>query len=425
MTASGEALVVVGAGSAGCELAFTARAQGWAGPIVLVGAELHLPYQRPPLSKGYLSGSASAGALVLRPEDAFERAGIALRPGVEATAIDRAAQRLSLGDGSSLGYAALALCTGGRARPLACPGLDASRAPPNLHTLRTRDDADALRAELRPGQRLLIVGGGYIGLEVAASARALGAGVTLIEAEPRVLARVAGESLSHFYEGVHRSHGVELRTGTRLLSLHCDESGAIESAVLDGGERIEVDAVVAGIGMLAETGLAAAAGLETDGGIVVDAQARTADPHIYAAGDCTVQHHALYGRRVRLESVPNALEQARAAAFALCGKARVAGGAPWFWSDQYELKLQMVGLSAGHDEIVMRGDMAARSFVAFYLRHGRLLAADAVNRPADFMAARKLVDAAREFDAVARATLADPNVPLKSLLAPPSAPASH
>ncbi len=413
-------LLIVGAGNAGAELASAARLHGWTGRIVLLGDEPHLPYHRPPLSKAYLAGTAEADALLLRPQSAYDKAAVECMPGVRATSIDRAARRVQLHDGSHIDYEALALCTGGRARPLACAGLADGKPPSNLHTLRTRDDADALRAGLAPGRRLAIVGGGYVGLEVAASARKLGAEVTLLEALPRVLARVTGPQLSAFYETVHREAGVQIRTATRVERVECDATGDIASLVCSDGQQLAVDVVVAGIGMLPHTELAQQAGIKVDGGIVVDAFSRTSDPRIVAAGDCTVHDSALYGRRIRLESVPNALEQARAAALTLCGKPRANHSVPWFWSDQYDLKLQMVGLSQGHDAIVLRGEPASRSFIAFYLSAGRLIAADAVNRPADFMVAKKLVDQRGDVDAQA---LADAAVPLKSLLVAAPAPA--
>lgn len=417
-----EALLVVGAGTAGAELCVAARLHGWPGPIVLFGDEGCLPYHRPPLSKAYLSGEADAETLPMRAAAAYEKAGVTLRTDVRVASIDRAARSLRLADGGELGYAALALCTGGRPRRLALEQGDGEPAPgepPNLHYLRSRADADALRPQLAAGRRLAIVGGGYVGLEVAASARKAGAEVLLIEAQPRLLARVAGAELSRFYEEVHAEAGVDIRCGRSVAQAPRDAAGRIESLVLDDGSRIEVDAVVAGIGMLPNVELAQGCGLEIDGGIAVDACSRTADPHIWAAGDCTVQHSALYERRVRLESVPNALEQARAAALSICGKPRANHSVPWFWSDQYALKLQMAGLSQGHDRLVLRGSTAQRSFLAFYLLAGRLIAVDSVNRPAEFMVARKMVEARLAPDPDA---LADAGVALRSLL--PAGPAA-
>lgn len=416
---STDSLLIVGAGQAGAELALSARQLGWAGPIVLIGDEAHLPYHRPPLSKAFLSGAATAESLTMRPRTVYEKAAVGLRLDVRVTAIDRSAKRVHLSDGSTLGYAKLALCTGGRPRALVAAGLPTDRTPSNLHVLRTQADADAIRAGIRAGVRLAIIGGGYVGLEVAASATKLGASVTVLEAQPRVLARVAGPVLSAFYEAVHTEAGVDLRTGVTVQRLECSDAGAVQAIVCGDGRRLAVDRVVVGVGMLPNVELAEAAGLVVDRGIVVDELSVSSDPDIVAAGDCTSHDHAHYGRRVRLESVPNALEQARAAASGLCGKSKPNRAIPWFWSDQYELKLQMVGLSDGFEHCVLRGTPASRHFIAFYLKGGVVIAADAVNRPAEFMLAKRLVAGGMAVDATA---LADEALPLKTLLPATSAP---
>jgi len=408
------ALVIVGAGHAGSELAMSARQQGWGGPIVLVGEESLLPYQRPPLSKAFLAGKADAESLALRPKSAYDAARIDLRLGARVTRIDRGAHRIELADGTHIAYAKLALCTGGRPRQLACAGIDAHHRPDNLLYLRTQNDAQAIRSHLRPGSRLVVIGGGYVGLEVAASAIALGAKVTLLEAQPRVLARVAGPALSAFYEAVHREAGVDVRTGVSLRKIQIGK-GLVAGIECEDGESFAADTVVAGLGMLVNDEAARAAGLATDAGLEVDAHSCTRDPDIVAAGDCTVHHSAPYGRMIRLESVPNALEQARAAAAWLCGKPKANHAVPWFWSDQYDLKLQMVGLSQGYDRCVLRGDPATRSFCAFYLQGDRLLAVDAVNRPHDFMLAKRAL--AKPFELPAAADLTDESRPLKGMLA--------
>lgn len=410
-------LLIVGAGHAGAELAVTARQLGWTGRIDLIGDEGGLPYQRPPLSKAYLHGAATLDALELRPAAAYAAAKVHVHAGVRLLGIDRVARTVQLDDGRVMPYTKLALCTGGRPRPLVLPGLSADARPRNLHYLRTLADADAIRAGLGDGVRLVVVGGGYVGLELAASARKFGAEVTVLEALPRVLARVTGAQVAAFYEDVHREAGVQLRTGFIVARAELADDGAIAALIGVSGERIAADIVVAGIGMLPNVELAEGAGLEVDGGIVVDELSLTSDPDIVAAGDCTVHHSALYGRRIRLESVPNALEQARAAASLLCGTPKPNRAVPWFWSDQYALKLQMVGLSQGHDNCVLRGELASRRFVAFYIKAGVVIAADAVGRPADFMVAKRLVAAGLPVDA---ARLADDMVPLKDLL--PSAP---
>jgi 3-phenylpropionate/trans-cinnamate dioxygenase ferredoxin reductase component len=412
-----DSLLIVGAGNAGAELAIAARTNGWVGAITLIGNETHLPYHRPPLSKAYLSGKADADSLSMRPTQAYAKAGVTLRLGMHVCGIDRKAKQLRLAGSDALEYTTLALCLGARARPIQLDGLDGSQPPINLHYLRSRDDADAIRTSMSPDCRLVVIGGGYVGLEVAASARALGAQVTILEAQPHVLARVTGPEVSAFYEGVHREAGVDLRTGVSLARIECDADApgrsVVRAVVTTDEVRFAADVLVVGVGGIPNVELAQAAGLAVDGGIIVNEFAQTSDLHIYAAGDCTLHPSAIYGRRLRLESVPNALEQARAAAASICGKPKAYDSVPWFWSDQYELKLQMAGLSQGFDRFVLRGSMAARSFVAFYLREGRLLAADAVNRPGDFMVAKRLVATQGIIEAD---KLSDESIPLKSLL---------
>jgi len=406
-------LVVVGAGHAGVEFAFAARQQGWAGVIVLLGEEPHLPYHRPPLSKAFLCGTADADSLALRQASAFEAASITLRLGTRVRAICRLSRQVHLDDDSVLDYTKLALCTGGRARLLDVPGMEGD-APPNLFSLRSQDDALALAKSIGAGSRMVIIGAGYVGLEVAASARKLGATVTVLESQPRVLARVTSATLSSFYETVHCEAGVDVRTGASVQGVERAADGAVTAVLCSDGERLPADVVVVGIGMQPDIALAAAAGLRLDGGIVVDEHSVTSDPDVLAAGDCTVQDSALYSRRVRLESVSNALEQARAGAGWLCSKLRPNRAVPWFWSEQYDLKLQTAGLSEGYDACVLRGSPGDRSFSAFYLREGCLISVDAVNRPGDFMLAKKAV-ALRT--AVNADSLADGDTSLKDLLA--------
>ncbi|MBF5096525.1 NAD(P)-binding protein [Azospirillum sp. INR13] len=409
----GGPLVIVGSGCAGVELAFAVRQGGWTSPIVMVGDEKELPYDRPPLSKAYMEEGAAADSLVLRPLSSYKEAGVTLRLGVRVLHIDRAGHTLSLSDGTSLHYGKLALCTGGRPRLPAFRGMPEGAVPANLHVLRTRDDADGIRAALTPGVRLVVIGGGYVGLEIAAAARKRGAKVTVLESQPRVLARVTGAVMSDFYERVHRREGVAIHTGVTVEGIRCDESGLVTAVLCGAAGEFPADVLVVGIGMEANTALAEQAGLTVDGGILVDELSRTSDPDILAAGDCTVQDSVAYGRRIRLESVPNAIEQARAAASLLCGKPKPNRSTPWFWSNQYDLKLQMVGLSHDHDGCVVRQAPGDDGPIAFYLRQGRLIAADAVNRPADFMMAKRMVAAQLKVDAE---RLADPAVPLKDLL---------
>lgn len=412
MATSGGSLVIVGAGHAASELAIAARQHGWAGAITMLGDEPVPPYQRPPLSKAYLLGDAAADELMLRAPGAYDAAHVEIRCATRVVGLDRAARVLAAADGSTLPYDKLAWCAGGRPRRLTCDGIDDRQAPSNILYLRTMADSDRLRAAIRPGGRVVVVGGGYVGLEVAASARKLGADVTVVEAQESLLARVAGPAVSAFYEAVHRQAGVDILTHCRVRSVEI-RGAAVAAVLCSDGSRLPADLVVVGIGMIANVEVPNEAGLGDAAGIPVDDLSRTADPDIVAAGDCTVQLHPLYDRRVRIESVPNALEQARAAASWLCGKPRPNRSVPWFWSDQYDLKLQMAGLSAGFDRCVVRGRVETRSFSAFYLHGQRLIGVDAINRPADFLLSRKLLAKPVLADAD---RLADETVPLNTIL---------
>lgn len=415
--AASSTAIIIGAGHAGGELAVALRNEGWEGRILLLGEEAHLPYHRPPLSKAYLAGSVEKSSLAIRPLAAYERANVEFMAGVRVVRIDRANQRLELADGAQLSYDRLAIATGGRPRPLSVPNAAVAERCANFHYLRTLDDVERIRAQLVPGKRLAIVGGGYIGLEVAASAVAQGLQVTVLEALPRVLQRVTAAELSAYYERKHREAGVDIRTGVQVADLEV-EGDAVTAVLYADGSRLAADLVVVGIGLIANTELAAEAGLQVDNGILVDEHAQTSDPHIYAAGDCTNHPNTLLGRRLRLESVPNALEQSRVAAANMAGKAKTYASVPWFWSDQYELKLKMVGLAEGFERLVLRGDPATDSFSAFYLKGDKVLAADTVNRPQDFIAAKRLV---AEGIAVTAEQLADDSRPLKELLPAPAA----
>jgi 3-phenylpropionate/trans-cinnamate dioxygenase ferredoxin reductase subunit len=405
-------VIVVGAGYAAGEFVIKLRQLGYPHPITLIGAEAHLPYHRPPLSKAYLAGAVADEVLLLRPEAAYVKADITLLPGRTVTAIDRAAKQVRLADGAWLAYGHLVLATGGHARRLTCPGA----ALGGVYPLRTRDDVAAIRAELRPGRHLALIGGGYIGLEVAAVAVKHGLAVTVLEAAPRVLARVTGLEISAFYEKAHRDAGVTILTGATVAALtpSAADAARVGGVVLADGRHIPADFVIAGIGLIPNEALAAECGLTVGNGIWVDAYCRTDDPAVLAIGDCSNHPSAFLGRRVRLESVPNALEQARVAADTIMGRMVPYAAVPWFWSDQYDLKLQAVGLSEGHDQVVLRGDMAARSFLVFYLREGALIAADAVNKPGEFLMAKRLVAAKARAPV---AVLADTARSLKDLAA--------
>jgi 3-phenylpropionate/trans-cinnamate dioxygenase ferredoxin reductase subunit len=402
-------VVIAGAGFAAGEFAIRLRQAGYTHAITLVGAEPHLPYHRPPLSKTYLSGAVTEDTLLLRPEAAYTRANITFRPRTTVTAIDRQAKAAVLSTGETLPYNHLVLATGGHARRLTCPGADLQ----GVLALRTLDDVAAIRAHLQPGKTLVIIGGGYIGLEVAAVATKHGVDVTVVEAAPRVLARVAGAEISAFYEKAHRDAGVTILTSAAVTALTGAENH-VTGVTLADGRHLPADFVIAGIGLIPNDQLAKDAGLHTENGIWVDEYCQTEDPAILAIGDCSNHPSTFLGRRVRLESVPNAIEQARVAADTITGKMAPYAAIPWFWSDQYDLKLQAVGISDGHDQVVLRGDMAARSFIIFYLRQGTVIAADAVNKPGEFLIAKRLVGAATSPDSVG---LADPSRPLKDLLA--------
>jgi 3-phenylpropionate/trans-cinnamate dioxygenase ferredoxin reductase subunit len=410
-----ESTVIVGAGQAASEAAVALRQKGYAGRLLMFGDEAYPPYQRPPLSKAYLSGQAELQALNLKPATAYEKLGIEIRTHVRVEQLDAKARKVSLSDGTTQGYDRLILATGGRPRPLSVAGTRCGH-PSNLHYLRTIDDVNRIRQQLVPHFRLAIIGGGYVGLEVAAIATRLHVRVTVLEALPRVLARVTAPELSAFYEKVHREAGVEIHTSTQVERLELDPSGdAVKAIVCADGRVLPVDLVIVGIGLLPNVELAEQAGLAIENGIAVDESGQTSEPNIFAIGDCSSRPSSLYGRRIRLESVPNALEQARALATVLCGLPCPAESPPWFWSDQYELKLQMVGLSRGYDTLVLRGDPSSRSFIAFYMKERRIIAADAVNSPAAFMFAKRIVGRQPLVDDVA--ALADVTVPLQTVFA--------
>ena len=411
--------LIVGSGHAGCEAAFSLRQNGYTGRVVLIGNEVSLPYQRPPLSKGFLAGKVDDQALLIRPADAYEKANIETRLGVQVVGLDAARKTIELSDGSSLGYSHLILATGSRPRQLAI--LDSERPPANVHYLRTLAQARQMREQMLEGKRLVIIGGGYIGLEVAATALKRGLKVSLIESMDRILARVTAPDVSSFYQQVHLAEGAKLHLNAQLDRLNLDTKGErVESVQLSDGSVLPADLVLVGIGAIANTELAEQAGLEIDNGIVVDENTHTSDPFIHAIGDCCSHPSELYSRRLRLESIPNAIEQARTAALAICAKPLPYRSVPWFWSDQYDLKLQTVGLSQGHDQTCMRGSPALRSFVVFYLRQGMVIAADCINRQSEFALIKKLVQGRQKPDIP---SLVDDSMSLKDILAQMTTPA--
>jgi 3-phenylpropionate/trans-cinnamate dioxygenase ferredoxin reductase subunit len=406
---SGGRIVIIGAGQAGGAAAAMLRQFGHEGPITLLGEEPIAPYQRPPLSKAWLKGEAGEEELLLKGEGFYGEHAIELRLGAVAVAIDRHAKTVELQDGEQLAYDILILATGARPRKLAIPGCELA----GVLELRTAADAEALKAALSPGRRLAVIGGGYIGLEVAASARALGCEAVVLERESRLLARVASEPLSDFFHAYHQARGVAFELGCAVEALE-GEGGHVTGVKLSCGRTIACDAVLVGVGAQPNIELAAAAGLDCGNGIVVDLEARTSDPDVFAIGDCTWRPLPLYGVDFRLESVPNALEQARQAASAICGRPAPAPETPWFWSDQYDLKLQIAGLAFEPDQRVIRGDVDAGKFAVFHLSGGRVLAVEAVNAPAEFMGGRLLIQRRAQVDP---ARLADMTVSMKEVAA--------
>jgi 3-phenylpropionate/trans-cinnamate dioxygenase ferredoxin reductase subunit len=400
-------IVIIGGGHAGGSAAAFLRQYGWTGPITLVGAEPVLPYHRPPLSKAWLKGEADAGSLALRPDKFYSDNRIDLRLNTVATGIDRTAKIVEVG-GGSIAYDQLILALGARARRLSVPGSDLG----GVLELRTAANADRLQSALGPARTLAIIGGGYIGLEVAASARALGTEVVVIEREPRLLARVASPELSSFFQIFHRAEGVTLELNAGVAAL--EGTGRIEAVRLSDGRRIACDAALVGVGAIANDELAREAGLACDGGIEVDLGARTGDPAIYAIGDCTHRPLPHYERSFRLESVPNAIEQAKQAAASICGRPPPVPEVPWFWSDQYNLRLQIAGLPFNATETIVRGTPQSASFAVFRLGpDATVQAVEAINAAPEFMAGKLLI--ARRHP-VSRGRLADMSVSMKDLL---------
>ena len=401
-----ERVVIAGAGHAAGQTIATLKKQKFAGEIVLIGDEPYLPYQRPPLSKKFLSGDLSAERLHVKPESFYSDPKIEVRLETPIAAIDRDSKTLRTVHGDSVPYDKLVLALGSRVRRLSIDGADLD----GVHYLRTITDVNSIRAELKNRKHAVIIGAGYIGLEAAAVIRQLGLDVTVIEMADRVMSRVVSAEISDFYQIEHTSHGVKLRLSTGITAFRGgDRINAVEIA---DGEQVPADFAVVGVGIVPNTELAADAGLIVDDGIVVDDQCQTNDSNIYAVGDCTAHPNAIYNRQLRLESVHNALEQAKTAASNICGNEAHYSQVPWFWSDQYDLKLQIAGLSTGYDDVIIRGNPADRSFACLYLKDGRLIATDAVNSPRDFLQSKVLIAGQLRID---RDKLADANVQLKDL----------
>ena len=404
-----QSIVIVGAGQAAAQAVQSLRQGGYAGRITLVGDEPSLPYQRPPLSKAYMKGEFDEERLYFKPGAWYEDQKVEVLLGTHVPRIDRAKKQVQLGHGGHLDYDDLILATGSRPRPLPVPGADLD----GIHDLRTLTDVERIRPKMVAGRRIVIIGAGYIGLEAAAVARQMDLDVTVIEMAPRVLARVTSPVISEFYAAEHGRQGVKILTGITLSHLE-GADGQVTAAILGNGTRLPADMVLSGIGILPNEELAKEAGIACSNGILVDRDARTSDPHVFAAGDCAARPLVHYGRSGRLESVHNAIEQGKLAAAAILGQARPAEDCPWFWSDQYDLKLQIAGLSQGYDTHVIRGDPASRKFAVFYLKNGTLIAVDSVNSPPEFLASKKLIMSGAK---LAPATLSDTSTPMKDIAA--------
>jgi 3-phenylpropionate/trans-cinnamate dioxygenase ferredoxin reductase subunit len=401
-------VAIVGAGHGGAQAAIQLRQLGFPGSIGLIGAEPEPPYERPPLSKEYLYGEKAFERMLIRPEAFWREREVTLVPSTRIVSVDAAEKTLLAADGASFGYGALVWAAGGAPRRLSCEGGDLA----GVHVVRCRAEVDSIGAELPAVERVAVIGGGYIGLEAAAALRKLGKAVVLIEALDRVLARVAGEEISRFYEAEHRAHGVELRLGAAVERIE-GRGGRTTGIRLQSGEVLDAGMAIVGIGIEAAVEPLLGAGAEGANGVDVNSFCRTSLPDVFAVGDCAA-HENRYagGLRIRLESVQNATDQATTAARAICGQAQPYDSIPWFWSNQYDLKLQTVGLSVGYDRTLLRGDPAARSFSLLYLLEGRVIALDCVNAARDYIQGRKLIESRIVADPK---QLADPEVPLKAL----------
>jgi len=398
-------MVIIGAGHAAGQAAASLRQEKYEGAITIIGDEPHIPYQRPPLSKQYLSGEQDLSRVYLRPEKFYADKDITLKLSTRVTSLDTSAQQITLDDGSSLEYDKLIISTGSRPRILNIEGSDL----PGIHYLRTIADVDNIRADMAPGKNLVIVGGGYIGLEVAAVGIEQGLNVHVMEMEDRILQRVTTPEMSHYYHNLHEGRGVNIHTNTGVSGFAGD--GHVARVLCGDAGEFDADLVVVGIGIIPNIELAEEAGIKCENGIVVNERCETSATNVYAAGDCTNHPNPLLNRRLRLESVPNAMEQARVCAANMLGGDKEYASIPWFWSDQYELKLQMVGFSADGDEHVVRGSVEDNQFAVFYLNNGKVVSADAVNSPKEFMVCKQLIG-----KTVDPMLLANPETELKSLL---------
>ena len=403
-----ENFIIAGASHAASMLAPTLRQQGWQGRILVIGAEASIPYHRPPLSKDYLAGEKTLDEILIRPAKVYEKSEVEFILNTSVESIDRNNKTVRLSNNETLSYDKLALTVGSKVRKVNLPGVDLD----GVFYLRDLRDVERITPYINPGANAVIVGGGYIGLETAAVLNKKGMNVTVLEMMERVLQRVTAPVISEFYTRIHEEEGVSIRCGVGVSGFK--GNGRVAKVLCSDGSGFAADLVIIGVGILPNTALAEAAGLEVDNGIVVNDRAQTSDPDIFAAGDCTNHHNPIYDRRIRLESVQNATDQSRVAAGAACGKEVSYNAVPWFWSEQYDLMLQIAGLSQGYDEIITRGDPGnGRSFAAFYLREGRVIAVDAVNKPQEFMFSKKLIPLRKTVD---KKRLADAGTPIKELL---------
>jgi len=401
-------ILIVGAGHAGAQAAIALRQNKFEGTIAIVGDEPEIPYERPPLSKDYLAGEKPFERILIRPATFWPEREIAMLTGKRIVSVNPRGHMVATGDGSTIGYGTLIWAAGGSPRSLICSGHDLA----GVHAIRTRADVDRLMGELAATTRVVVIGGGYIGLEAAAVLTKLGKQVTVLEALDRVLARVAGEPLSRFYEAEHRAHGVDVRLGA-MVDCIAEQDGRATGVRLADGETLPCEMVIVGIGIIPSVQPLLAAGAAGGNGVNVDAQCRTSLPDIFAIGDCALHANAFAGgAEIRLESVQNANDMANAVAKTLAGVPTDYHAVPWFWSNQYDLRLQTVGLSTGHDATVTRGDPASRSFSLLYLKQGRVIALDCVNSVRDYVQGRILVVEGKSPDP---ARLADTNVVLKEL----------
>ncbi|MCP4000662.1 MAG: FAD-dependent oxidoreductase [Gammaproteobacteria bacterium] len=388
-----ETIIIVGAGHAAGQAAASLRQKGFSGRLIMIGDEPYVPYQRPPLSKAFLAGELELERLFFKPENFWPKHDVETMLSTRVKEIDRKRKTITLDNSEIIAYNKLILATGSRVRELHIPG----HTLKGVHYLRGIDDVLAIQSAFKKGARLVIVGGGYIGLEVAAVGRKNGLDVTVMETESRVMNRVVATEISQFFQNMHAEEGVKLELGRRVQELQGDKNGQLTEVACMDGFTVPADICIIGIGIIPNIELAEAADILCSDGIIVDEHCRTLDEDIYAIGDCTRHPNPILGRHLRLESVHNAIEQGKTAAAAICGTPVAYAQVPWFWSDQYNVKLQITGLTEGYDQFVMRGDPASRSFAAFYLQDGKLLAVDAINSPREFMLGKKLITAGAKF----------------------------